>query len=323
MATSGTTTGFTITANDIIQAALSIVSERAVEVALTKNEIDDGLKALNRMVKLWQTEGRLLWKLNEGVLFLNPGQQSYKIGPGGDNACLDDDFIQSEISVNANAGAITINIESTAGMQGLIDSGVADFIGIELDDGTRQWTTIENVNSSTQLQITDNLTANASLTNTVFTYSNTISRPLRVPAVRRSRVGDDTEIDLNKWSRQQYFAQTLKSSSGTPTNFYYSPDLIDGRLYIWQTAESVNQIARFTFEKSIEDFSTSADNPDFPIEWSDALVWSLAARIGYEYEATLQKMQIIEAKAAQYLEDVVGWDQEVTSLNIQPDFTRG
>jgi hypothetical protein len=61
---------------------------------------------------------------------------------------------------------------------------------------------------------------------------------------------------------------------------------------------------------------------DFPIEWADALVWGLAARIGFEYQAPLQKMQMIKQNADQFLDDMLGWDEETVSLNIQPSPTR-
>ncbi len=321
MATSGSI-DFTMTGFEIVEKAVAIVAERSSEIPLQNNEVSDGLNALNRMAKHFQGQGLHLWKREEGVLFLDPGITSYKLGPQGAEATMLDDFIDAEITVAALSGVNVITVDDTTGMQGLIDSGVADFIGIELDDGTRQWTTIANVSSSTELQITDNLTDDVAIGNSVFTFTTLIERPLRIEAARRLRLGDNSEIELNKWARQQYFAQTNKNSKGTPTNFYYTPQLGNGEIFIWQTADSVNQLLKFTFQRSIEDFDTSADTLDFPIEWADALVWGLAARIGFEYQAPLQKMQLIKQNADQFLDDMLGWDEETVSLNIQPSPTR-
>ena len=322
MATSGST-NFNVTAQEIIESALAIVDERSSEIPLQNNEVSDALKALNRMVKNWQGQGLHLWKREEGILFLDSGITSYLLGPQGAEATKLSDFINTDISTAALSGANTILVDSTAGMKGLIDSGTADFIGVELDDGTRQWTTIENVNSPTSLQITAVLTDDVAIDNTVFTFSNLIERPLRIESARRATIGTDSDIELNKWARQEYFAQVDKASTGVPTNFYYQPLLDNGEVFIWQTANNVNQVLKFTYQRSIENFDSSANNPDFPIEWADPLVWGLAARIGFEYQTPLVKMQMIKANADEFLDDILGWDEETTSLNIQPSFRRG
>jgi len=198
-----------------------------------------------------------------------------------------------------------------------------DFYGQELDDNTRQWTTIVTVDSATQITITDALTGPAAIDNTVFTFTTILERPLRVESSRRATIGNDSEIELNKWSRQEYFSQVNKASRGTPTNFFYTPSLDNGEMYIWQTANNVNQVLRFTFERTIEDFDNVANNPDFPIEWSRALIWNLAVDIGPEYQVPEQSMLRIERKAAEYLDNMLGWDEEMSSINIQPSFKRG
>ena len=42
--------------------------------------------------------------------------------------------------------------------------------------------------------------------------------------------------------------------------------------------------------------------------------------IGHEYQVQLNKMQMIEARATQLLDDALGFDEEIVSLNVQPDF---
>lgn len=312
MARSGTI-DFNVTADTIIRKALALVAERAAEIPLQNNEISDGMQDLNIMVKAWQGQGLHLWKRVEGVLFLDPGISSYLLGPDGAEATLEEDLINTELTTAAVITATTLVVTDTTGMT------AGDFIGIELDDGTRQWTTIVSVDSATGLTITDALTAAAAIDSSVFTFTTIIERPLRIESARRHRLGSGTEVELNKWSRQQYFAQTNKASQGTQTNFYYQPKLDNGQIYIWQTANSVNQLLKFTFQQAIEDFDVTNNNPDFPVEWAEALIWGLAARIGHQYQVQLQKMQMIKADAEQYLDAILGFDEEVTSLDVQPD----
>jgi hypothetical protein len=313
MARSGSI-NFNISADEIIKKALAKIGERDADVPLTNEEMSDGMISLNVLVKSWQNEGLHLWKRAEGVLFLDPGITTYLLGPNGAEATLEDDFVNTELTTAALATSTTLVVTSTTGM---LDG---DFIGIELDDSTRQWTSIVTVDSATGLTITDPLTGAAAIDNSIFTYTTIIERPLRIESARRTRLGDDTEVELDKWSRQEYTSQTNKVSRGTPTAFYYSPNLDNGEISIWQTAQSVQQVLKFTFQRNIEDFDVTANNPDFPIEWAKTLIWNLAADIGLEYEVSLQKMQMIEAKAAGYLEQSLGFDEEVTSLDVQPDF---
>lgn len=315
MATSGSVT-FNITANTIITKALSLVAERAAEIPLTNSEVSDGLIDLNLMAKEWQAQGLHLWKRDEGILFLDAGVTSYLLGPNGAEACLLDDFINTDITTAALAGANTIVLDTS----GMVAGG---FIGIELDDGTRQWTTVLTVDSPTGVTITDPLTDSAEISNSVFFYTTQIERPLRVESARRNLLGNNTEVELDKWSKQEYFAQTNKGSEGTPTAFYYSPKLVDGELFIWQTSDSVRRVLKFTFQRSIEDFITTSDNPDFPIEWGNALIYGLASRIGHQYQVPLAKLASIDARAEMMLDEVLGWDEEVTSLNIQPEHYNG
>ena len=313
MATSGSI-NWGMTGYEIVQAAVGICTNRASEIPLTSNEISDGLADLNRMTKHWQTKFHL-WKRKEGVLFLRSGVAEYSVGGSSpDKACLLSDFVNTTITTAAVTGATTLVVSSTTGMT------AADNIGIQLDDGTRQWTTIVSVDSATGLTITAALTDDVAVGKTVFVYTTAIERPLQVTSMRRRLITNNTEVELKHWARQEYFAQSNKNSQGTPTAYFYAPRLNEGLFYIWQTPSTVNQVLYFTFNATIEDFDTSSNNPDFPQEWLDPLVYNLAARIGYQYQTPLPKMQLIEAKAAQMLDDALGFDQEETTLNIRPSY---
>ena len=94
----------------------------------------------------------------------------------------------------------------------------------------------------------------------------------------------------------------------------------NGRLYVWQTASSVNDFVRFTFERPLEDIALGTETLDFPAEWLEAIIYNLAARLTDEYDTPPIKMQSVNGKAVQFLDDLLGWDEEMESLNLQPDF---
>lgn len=313
MATSGST-DFSVDALFIVEQAFYKIGVKKAEQALQATEIQDGMDSLNLMVKAWQGQGLHLWTRQEGVLFLDVGKTDYLVGPTGDEATNLDDFIGTNTTSAEVALATVIEVLDTTGMT------AADNVGIQLDAGTRHWTTIVSVDSSTQITITTGIPSAAASNNTVFTFTTLIERPLRVTSFRRKTFDQDNEIQVESWSRDEYFNQVNKNSQGTVVNAYYSPLLGNGRIYVWQTASSVNDFVRFSFERNIEDFDLTTDNPDFPIEWAETLIWNLAARLGLDYDAPFQKLQLITTNANAMLENLLGFDEEFESLNLQPDF---
>ena len=313
MATSGSV-AFTMDATQIINKAFGKIGVKVAEQALEAEEFQDGLDTLNLMIKSWAAQGLHLWTKQEGVLFLDPGKSNYNLGPSGDEASLADDFISTTTTTAQVATDVIIPVVSTTGM------AVADFIGIELDDNTRHWTTILTVDSATQVTVNVALPSASKIGSTAFTYTTIIQRPQRILSYRRKTFAQDNEIPVISWSRQEYFNQVNKSSQGTVVNCYYSPQLTDGRVYVWQTASNVNDLLLFTFERQIEDILIGDDTLDFPVEWLEAIIYNVAARLGDDYDANPMKMQSINAKAIAFLDDILGWDEEMESLNLQPDF---
>ena len=237
------------------------------------------------------------------------------------------EFTATETSLTfeiLNGDTTTGNTTLTSQIE-LLDTSTGDLIGVELDDATRQWTNIIKVDSTTSVDIVTALTGAAAATNTVFVVPSLIPRPLRVLQLRRDNISssETTEIEAVQWSRQEYFAQPNKTSQGTINNWYYSPQLTDGRVYVWQTANNVNQVAKFTYIRPIEINQETSESLDFPAEWFDTLCFNLAVRLGPEYRLPLDKLQSLKLEALELLEMSLGYDQEPDSLNIQPDFMGG
>jgi hypothetical protein len=266
------------------------------------------------MVKAWQAQRLHLWAKEEGVLFLDNGTSDYQLGVGGDEATTLDDFISTATTNDEIALATVIEVTSTTDML------AADTVGIKLDSNIRHWTTIVSVDSATQITITTGIPTVAASGNSVFTFTNLIERPLRILSVRNAKFSTDSEFEIRQFSRNEYFNQPNKTTTGTVVNYYYSPQLGRGRFYVWPTASSVDDFIRFTFERSLQDFDVAANNPDFPIEWTETLIWNLAARLAVDYDVPIAKQQLISATANSFLEELLGYDEEPSSLNIRPRF---
>lgn len=313
MATSGSVS-FTLTAAQIINKAMGKIGVKVSEQALTADELQDGLDTLNMMIKAWAAQGLHLWAKDEGVLFLDAGKSNYLLGPQGDEAARLDDFIGTDTTIAKVATDTVIDVSDTTGM--LAD----DSVGVELDDNTRHWTTIVSVDSSTQITITVGIPSASKIGNSVYTFTSLIDRPQRILNCRRNTFNEEDEIPVISWSRQEYFNQVNKTSQGTVVNCYYSPQLDNGRVYVWQTASRVNDLLLFTFERQLEDVLLGDDNIDFPTEWLEAVVYNLAFRLSDDYDAPAQKVANVAQKAVKFLDDLLGWDEEMDSINLQPDF---
>lgn len=313
MATSGSV-DFTMTASDLVTESYKLLGIKTAESPLESFELQDGIKALNMLLKAWQAQGLHLWTKEEGVLFLDTGKTDYLLGPSGDEATNLDDFIGTTTTADIAALAVIIPVADSTGM------AIGDSAGIELDAGTRHWTTIVTVDSATQITVTTGLPSVAASGVSVFTYTSLINRPLRVLSARRKTYAEDNEISTMQWSRNEYFNQVDKASQGTVVNWYYSPQLTDGRIYVWQTASNVKQLLRFTYERPIEDIDVSTNNLDIPVEWLECVTYNLAARLTIYNTVPAEKRNFITGLAGQFLDDLLGWDEENTSMNLQPDF---
>ena len=438
----------TTTAGDIVNGALRLLSVLDANQSSTPpDQMQDGLQALNFMIKSWQSQGLHLWTKTEGILFLDAGKENYKLGPTGDEVGNLDDFVNTEMAVAGVISDQTLTLDSTTGMEGaddilpsdpsestqgwvvingsiaivttslqvsngggfggeaefnlpatvigrkyrfiadftlgtsvnvsysiklvaspftslgsvtltasgtgkfeftatstalkieilngdntgtdttltdrieILDETTGDFIGIRLDDNTRQWTKVVEVLSSTQVFNSDGLTGVSAIDRSVFSFPDLIPRPLRLLQVRRETIGGNDEIEATKWSRQQYFAQPDKSSQGQINNWYYTPELTNGRIYIWQTAQDVDQVGKFTYIRPIDVNTSTADNPDFPAEWFSVLKYNLAVELAPEFTIEQNRLDRITLKAAQDLDEALGYDREDSSLYVQPNLS--
>lgn len=313
MATSNSV-DFTLDARGIASETFKKLGIRTAETPLEAFEIQDALNQLNLMLKGWQNQGLHLWTEEEGIIFLDVGKENYLLGSTGDEATNLDDFIGTTLTAAKVATDTVIEVSSTTGMIAL------DNVGIELDDKTRHWTTIVSIVPGVSVTITTGLPSASKSGSTVFTFTKLIQRPLRISSSRRKTFNVDNEIDIMSWSRNEYFNQVNKSSQGTVVNAYYSPLLTNGRYYVWQTASNVNDFVRISFERPIQDIDLTTDNLDIPVEWLETVIYNLAARMVDDYPVPERKARSILIKAAFFLTESLGWDEEIESINIQPDF---
>jgi len=297
MATSGST-NWTIARDAIITSALRKL--RAIDPNLTVPAIDitTGSEALNMMIKAWQTDGVLLWLNEEVCLHLQYNTQFYTLGPSGTHCALLSDSFKTQIATAASSSDSTITVDDDDDMTD------GDVIGVQLDDGTIQYTTINGTPAANVVTLTAALTDDVAVDNWVFTYTTLISRPSKIMEARVRDTDDvDTPIDIVT-SRNQFMAQTDKTTKGRVLEIHYNPDITDGQLYVWPicgTGDITDRII-MSIQRVIEDFDASTNNFDGPPEALAALTWGLAVEIAPEYgvDLSMGKAATIPAMAERY-----------------------
>jgi hypothetical protein len=311
MATSGSI-DFQTTRDELIKDALKKINVLGTHESLASEDLNLAARQLNRMVKSWQMDGVYVWTQQEATVFLQDSKQSYDLGVSGDQAS--NSVVNSTLSAAEASGQTVLSITSTTGMT------AGDNIGIELDDDTRQWTTIVSVDSATELTVTAALTGAAASGNTVYTYTTGMNRPLRIMSARRQDE-NGTEKPMIVISRQEYFDLVNKGDSSDVSYVYYDADRRDtGTLYVWPTSDNVKDKIRITYTRTIEDFDSTSDNPDFPVEWYDALVYNLAMRLAPDFRVRSADIQDVQSMAMYLYRQVKAFAQENAPVIMQIDF---
>ena len=303
---------FTMNRDEIILDVLETCGVLSPGETAKPADVSSCARKLNMMVKSWMKQGLHLWALDEATLFLSVGTQTFGLGPSGTHCT--NSYVYTTLSTAEALGSTSLGITSATGMS------ASDNIGIVLDDGTIHWTTISGAPGTTTT-IAVGLASAASAGNVVFAYTSVINRPQRIiSAYRRNISGNDVPIDVG--SRQDYQDLANKFVTGKTNRVFYDPQLTTGVLYAWPTPDLATDVIRFWYERPLEDFDASTDNPDFPIEWAEAICAGLAYRMAKPFGLDARTTAELKEDAMMMLDSALGYDREDASIQFQPDFRR-
>ena len=319
MARSGSV-DYTRTRTEIIQAAYRKNRVLGEGQTLSGWKMEKGNEALNLMLKSWMSHGRHLWKIEDAALFFVDSQADYILGSGATAAHWAITHVKTELSVAAVATDLTITVDDDEGMSD------GDVIGIVLDDDTVQWTTINGAPAANVITLTAAITGAAAIDQHVYAFTSRANRPLRILTGGARLVLDGgNEIPIKVCSREDYKRLPNKSTAGKVVQISYDPQLDNGILSVWPTPDTPQDYLKFLFSTPIEDMDRVSHEPDFPIEWYEAIVYNLAERLASECGLPIQERKELKLEAREKLDEVKGFDQEITSVFItrKPDFRRG
>lgn len=279
----------------------------------TPTQITFATNLLNLLIKKWQSEGIKLWTRKQGALFLAYNDNQYTLSSSGDHATQS--YTSTTIGADEAASQTTLTLTSTSGIT------ANDYIGIELDAGTRQWTTVSSVTNSTTLVVATGLTSAAASGNTVVAYTTKITRPLSIIQARLFDLVTSYESELWPYAHDEYFSLPNKTILGSPTIYYYDKALTTGELYIDPRPNNVDKIIKFTYQDPLDIMSAAANTFDFPDEWLFPLVKNLEVLLARSHRLPLQEIMDLRAEAQQLKDELKMHDTDDVSLRICPNTT--
>lgn len=315
MTTTGTDT-FNPTLSEIITEAYRKLGTLPEGETASAAQLSTGQRNLNMMLKAWMGTGLHVWTTEEAILFTQYNQSRYSLGLASTDHMTDAyDFASTTLSAAEAAGQTALSVTSITGIAN------GDYLGIELDDGTFQWTTVNGAPSGTTVTAAVALTGAAASGNRVIAYTTKILRPLKIVSARSFQYSDLRETEMTELSHLDYQRLPNKANlSSQPVQFHYQPKIPLGILNIYSTPSDVDFGMRFTWHRPIFDMTANADTADVPSEWQEALVYNLALRLVSNVSCPAERLAHIKEMAVSSLGLVLNHDREPQSIMYQPDF---
>lgn len=303
MAVSGSKS-YSITAIEVIGAALRKLGVYDSGETIPAEETQDALLALNVLIKEWSAQGIDIWLRQEITLFVQGGgKTTYTLSPTGDLATTDTVF-ETELDVASNG--VDANIRTAE------QPGSASYAAVVMDDNSVEVRDVTGITGNGFLA-SPAIPAGASVGNKVYSFDNKVSKPLKIVfAMRRNSDGQDVPIDLI--GENEYQRLSDKDQTGPTTQVWYKPLRDSGELRIWPIGESNFHRIIMQAHFHPDDFDATTNEPEFPIEWANALIFGLAHDLAPEYGISRQDRADLYAIGQRKLNDLLDWDQENASV---------
>jgi hypothetical protein len=148
----------------------------------------------------------------------------------------------------------------------------------------------------------------------------TISNLWKVAQVTLRSIDDSSQYDLEK--KSLYDLKHLPTqTSGHPNTYAYLPGIENGVVRVWPAPDATtaaNKVLDVVFQKETSTFNASTDTPDFPVYWTEVLIYGLAHRLAPEYGVGLEDRQDLLQTYVRLKTEADGMGDEDGSLYFQP-----
>lgn len=279
---------FFLRRNEMIKASMRAIRGLRAGSEPNAQQITDFSETLNLLLKQWQgsadfAPGLKIFSRKRLTLFLAKGQQRYLIGPS--DGKVTEQYGRTTISANEAAGqtilSITSNTDTTTYPGTTVTMTSGDYIGIELNDGTIQWTTISGTPSTTAT-VSNALTSAAGAGNYVWWFTSKAQMPLELEsAVLRDQDYKDISLTIIR-DPVEYEQISDKQADGDPCSVLFEPLLINAALTLDYQPSDVTKVINLLALYQSQDMDSATDEFGFSQVWQNAIKWGLAKEIAPE-----------------------------------------
>ena len=312
MAVSGSI-DFAATRDDIITEALEQLGVLSEGESPSAAQLTSSSRTLNMMLKAWQADEVNLFAVQKAYVFMQNDQVKYELSATGDNWSAT--IVNTAIAVAGVATDLTIEVATIVGMS------AADVIGIELDSGDIQWTTINGAPAANIVTITVALTGAAAIGNRVYTYTTKSNRPMKILEAVITDAESLTETPLFIEPLRTYAEQPNKISEGQVNTIYFDPQRVTSYIYVWPEPDRVDSFVTLWVQRTLDDLDAATDDVDYPQEWFMAIAFNLALLLSPKYGITGSPFRQLQVLATFYKEQADGFDVE-GGFSIEPEYRR-
>lgn len=156
-------------------------------------------------------------------------------------------------------------------------------------------------------------------------YTLSTSLPVRIIEARYRDTSSPThDLPMQQLTRDEYFTLPTKTSTGTPTTFYFDAKSASTGpvLYIWPLlASATTEAIYYTYQRRIEDVDDLTNNLDIPQDWLSTVGYALADRILDDYGVSDKVGDRITARAQEMIQKAKDYDREEFTF-FRPGFYR-
>lgn len=151
-----------------------------------------------------------------------------------------------------------------------------------------------------------------------------LDKPLKIiQALRRDiSVTPTVDVPMNIYTYEDYERLSYKNTQGAPIHIFYQPLRTTGTIYLWPLPDAqywgVNGQLFIRYHQPFQDFNNSTDEPDFPVEWHEAIIYLLAVRIAPTYGLPIQEREMLMKEAMAAKELALSFGTEEGSLFLHP-----
>jgi len=147
----------------------------------------------------------------------------------------------------------------------------------------------------------------------------TLNTPYPVKLLQAIRRETGTSIPMEIEGREDFNIYP-PSSGGSPLKVNYQQFVNYGIISFWPSPTATNtSTVTLVYQRPFQYFTSSDQTLDFPEEWYNAIIYSVAVLLAPEWGVPLPDRQALKIEAKDYIETAQMTGQEAGSFFVQPE----